>query len=267
MSRQSNNASGGGQQVRRPQPLADDPAASPEISLYISANFGQTVPVMDLGGLPDPAKATDIAEFSALLAELVAQAGAPAHRELARQVGPMLKPPQQVSKSTISELLRPGRRRLNLDLVVAILRVLGLSEAVVDRWRQACIRLHGAAKYGGPAGVFRQLPADLATFTGRERELARLLHAATQPSAVGPSTVVISAIEGMAGIGKTQLAIHAAHELVRACAASTPTSRRSRPPPCSTRSCGNSVFPGSRFLTGWTPARRCSATESTAKTR
>jgi hypothetical protein len=31
----------------------------------------------------------------------------------------------------------------------------------------ACVRVHAGAKIGGPAGVFRQFPADLATFTGR----------------------------------------------------------------------------------------------------
>ncbi|NUR62578.1 MAG: tetratricopeptide repeat protein [Catenulispora sp.] len=171
-----------------------------------------TVPV----GRPDPSKAADIAEFSELLAELVAQAGAPTHRELAKRVGPRLKPPRVVSKSTISELLRPGRRRLDLDLVVALVRAVGADEPSVDRWRQACIRVHGTAKTGGPAGVFRQLPADLSTFIGRTKELARLIDTATEQGTVGPPTVVISAIEGMAGVGKTQLAVHAAHELIRA---------------------------------------------------
>jgi tetratricopeptide (TPR) repeat protein/transcriptional regulator with XRE-family HTH domain len=60
----------------------------------------------------------------------------------------------------------------------------------------------------------RQLPADTALFTGREQELEHLLglagHAATEAA---PGTVVISAIDGMGGIGKTALAIHAAHRL------------------------------------------------------
>ncbi|UWE10835.1 ATP-binding protein [Actinacidiphila bryophytorum] len=78
-------------------------------------------------------------------------------------------------------------------------------------------------KTGGPAGVFRQLPADLPTFTGRGPELRALLGAADQAPgpALGASpeaapTVVVSAIEGVAGIGKTRLAVRAAHELVRA---------------------------------------------------
>jgi tetratricopeptide (TPR) repeat protein len=132
---------------------------------------------------------------------------------LAKRVGPLLRPPETVSQSTINDVFRPRRRRLNIDLVVAIVRALGLDEPAVARWREACVRVHAGAKTGGPAGVFRQLPADLATFTGRGRELSDLLRATEAGTA---RTVVISAIEGMAGVGKTKLAVHAAHELVRA---------------------------------------------------
>jgi tetratricopeptide (TPR) repeat protein len=55
-----------------------------------------------------------------------------------------------------------------------------------------------------------QLPADLASFTGRVTELAELLAAA---STAEPVTVIISAIDGMAGVGKTALALHAAHRV------------------------------------------------------
>jgi tetratricopeptide (TPR) repeat protein len=58
-----------------------------------------------------------------------------------------------------------------------------------------------------------QLPADLPAFTGRRAELARLsslLAARTQRA----SAVVITAIDGMAGIGKTTLAVRWAHQVV-----------------------------------------------------
>ncbi|WP_446046316.1 AfsR/SARP family transcriptional regulator [Streptomyces olivaceus] len=57
-----------------------------------------------------------------------------------------------------------------------------------------------------------QLPADLFAFTGREGELAR---AQTLLPGEGelPSTVLISAIGGMAGVGKTALAVHLAHRI------------------------------------------------------
>jgi nucleoside phosphorylase/tetratricopeptide (TPR) repeat protein len=62
--------------------------------------------------------------------------------------------------------------------------------------------------------VLRQLPADTALFTGRNDELDRLL-ALTEHAGYGdsPGTVVVCALEGMGGIGKTALAIRAAHRL------------------------------------------------------
>jgi len=58
------------------------------------------------------------------------------------------------------------------------------------------------------------LPPGTRVFTGRGDELERLLALArgTSPGDTAP-TVVISAIEGMAGIGKSALAVHAAHRL------------------------------------------------------
>ena len=59
----------------------------------------------------------------------------------------------------------------------------------------------------------RQLPAAPGHFTGRQSELDGLAGAAEPAPATQAGTVVISAIDGMAGIGKTALAVHAAHRL------------------------------------------------------
>ncbi|MEV5718754.1 BTAD domain-containing putative transcriptional regulator [Amycolatopsis mediterranei] len=65
-----------------------------------------------------------------------------------------------------------------------------------------------------PAGTIRNdLPGDIADFAGREPELSRLLSARDGVVHAAPTAVVIEAIDGMAGIGKTTLAIHAAHRL------------------------------------------------------
>ena len=56
----------------------------------------------------------------------------------------------------------------------------------------------------------RQLPAVTRQFTGRIAELARLTELAGRPDAQG--TVVVSAIGGTAGVGKTTLALHWAHQ-------------------------------------------------------
>jgi len=65
-----------------------------------------------------------------------------------------------------------------------------------------------------PAGtVPRQLPAAVAGFTGRAAELAALTQMLDQAGAGGAGTVVISAIGGTAGVGKTALALHWAHQV------------------------------------------------------
>ena len=49
---------------------------------------------------------------------------------------------------------------------------------------------------------------------GRDQQIADLLHlAANADTSKTPGAVVISAIDGMAGIGKTALAVHAGHLL------------------------------------------------------
>lgn len=124
-------------------------------------------------------------------------------RTLAKLAGPFMRPPRVLSTMTVADMFKAGRRRLDLDLVVAVVRAPGVDEHGVDQWRQACIKVHAQPKTGGPAGVIGQLPTDLPTFTGRREELARLLAQATDPhnaAGGGASTVVISAVEGMGGV-------------------------------------------------------------------
>jgi len=59
----------------------------------------------------------------------------------------------------------------------------------------------------GPAAVPRQLPAGVRHFVGREAELKALSEQLNQATESG-GTVVVSAIGGAAGIGKTSLAVH-----------------------------------------------------------
>ncbi|HUC25015.1 MAG TPA: tetratricopeptide repeat protein [Streptosporangiaceae bacterium] len=68
----------------------------------------------------------------------------------------------------------------------------------------------GALSVG--ATVRQTLPRDVATFTGREKELQSLVESVAESSQTG-SPILIHAIDGMAGVGKTALAVHAAHQL------------------------------------------------------
>ena len=70
-----------------------------------------------------------------------------------------------------------------------------------------------AAVPGGQAAVaLRTLPRDTAAFTGRAGELDGLV-AAVCGTAAGGGVIGIHAVDGMAGIGKTAFAVHAAHQL------------------------------------------------------
>jgi len=71
------------------------------------------------------------------------------------------------------------------------------------------------AGYGGVTSAQvaphpRQLPADLADFTGREEEVRELVALLGE----GAGGATISAIGGMGGVGKTALAVHVAHQVL-----------------------------------------------------
>ncbi|MGP3955799.1 BTAD domain-containing putative transcriptional regulator [Nonomuraea sp. 3N208] len=61
--------------------------------------------------------------------------------------------------------------------------------------------------------VPRQLPADTADFTGREADIEQMTRALRSGNT---SALVVSAVAGAGGMGKTTLAVHVAHRLVTA---------------------------------------------------
>lgn len=168
----------------------------------------------DTDSAPDPEAAADLAELIRELGRLRMWAGGQPYRLLAKTVGLHMKPPRTVSYRTVAHMFRPDRRRLDLDLLVAVVRALGLPEAQVARWRAACVRVHAEAALAAPVRVFRQLPADTRTFIGRDTELERLLCVTAEAGdAVPAPAAVVTAIDGMAGAGKSALAVRAAHLL------------------------------------------------------
>jgi tetratricopeptide (TPR) repeat protein/transcriptional regulator with XRE-family HTH domain len=123
--------------------------------------------------------------------------------ELARQTG--------LSVRTIGGL-EAGRGRVpRASSIRALADAFGLTGAEREDFNKQAEDARGAPA-GAPAeptrGAPAQLPADVATFTGRDEELA-VLDAAltgTERPAVG-----IAAVSGTAGVGKTALAIYWAH--------------------------------------------------------
>lgn len=69
-----------------------------------------------------------------------------------------------------------------------------------------------------PKVTRNQLPADTRLFTGREREVDRLLELAKNAAERGglgaAGAVTISAVDGLGGVGKSALAVHVAHRMV-----------------------------------------------------
>src|SRR6202012_4200242 len=145
-----------------------------------------------------------------------------------------------VSVRAIADLERGRTKKPYPSSVKALVRALGLPEAAcTDRGArsragdgaaqadtaqadtaqadtaQADTANEATEAHGGMT-VPRQLPTRGAHFAGRAGELAQLdgvLDAAASDQAVGATGVVISAIGGTAGVGKTALALHWAHRV------------------------------------------------------
>ncbi len=130
-----------------------------------------------------------------------------------------------VSVRAIADLERGRTRRPYPSSVRALAQALGLPETagaeLVARYRAGRDADGGASpgastastvSGGGKATVPRQLPSGVAHFAGRGAELAAL-DAVLGGGAGGGPGVVISAIGGTAGVGKTALALQWAHQV------------------------------------------------------
>jgi tetratricopeptide (TPR) repeat protein/transcriptional regulator with XRE-family HTH domain len=126
-----------------------------------------------------------------------------------------------VSTRSISDLERGINRSARRDTARLLADALNLTGVERATFETAALRhapglsvLPGAqgTRRGAIAVATRTLPRDVASFTGREDELAQLIDAVQ--SALGAGGVVsIHAIGGLAGVGKTTFAVHAAHRL------------------------------------------------------
>ncbi|GAA0938874.1 transcriptional regulator AfsR [Kribbella koreensis] len=104
--------------------------------------------------------------------------------------------------------LEGGRRRYpRTTTIEALAAALGLSEAEVAQLTEAAAR--------PKARGANQLPDDLVDFIGRSSQFEDLTGRLTRMPE-NSRAVVISAIAGMGGVGKTALAVHAAHAVTTA---------------------------------------------------
>lgn len=162
-----------------------------------------------------------------LVEEVLAAAGEHAHRP--RLIGGLMRALNAAGRTgealeIYQRFQRDLRDELGLDppkevaeLQVAILRNPGAADQAVLRGPgeggsgsgEGGGAPGGAAARASLAPKPAQLPADLASFTGRTAELARVL---ALPPACGQSPI-LCAISGMPGVGKTALAVHAGHLL------------------------------------------------------
>src|SRR5690348_2263990 len=157
-------------------------------------------------------------------------------------------------RGTVVDCFKTGRRRLNADLVIAVVEALHDETGYLAHWQQAlrvCLAETAAA---AQVRVLDTLPADIPTFTGRDTEVEQLRRLADAVDRAGsadradradranpadradragsadradranpadradragrPRGPVVGLLAGMAGVGKTQLAVHAGHQLV-----------------------------------------------------
>ncbi|MFI6302925.1 BTAD domain-containing putative transcriptional regulator [Amycolatopsis thailandensis] len=155
--------------------------------------------------------------LEALESRVEADLAVGAHRELVGELAELTaRHParERLVAARMVALYRSGRSREALEVYQATAKEL-VEELGVDPG-PGLRNLHSAILNDAPAlappptgepPAPAQLPASLPAFTGRRSELAEMLDRR------GTDAVVISAIGGMAGVGKTTLAVQVAHQI------------------------------------------------------
>jgi tetratricopeptide (TPR) repeat protein len=172
------------------------------------------------GQFPSPDDVVDVADFVRALRALKVWAGDPSLEVLRRRTG--------VATSTLSDAFNPQRRRMpSLELVRALVRACGADGAQAAQWERAWRSLRERTdtapppapprqtQSSSPAAVLtrpgqaewipRQLPPDVSGFIGRADALVALEGV--------PGHAPVTVLTGTAGVGKTALAVHWAHQI------------------------------------------------------
>jgi tetratricopeptide (TPR) repeat protein/transcriptional regulator with XRE-family HTH domain len=116
-----------------------------------------------------------------------------------------------LSPRSVSDLERGVNRTARRATARLLAVALGLQGAARAEFEAVASGRAPSAPAGqATALATRTLPRDITSFTGREAELAKLIGVLSE-AATQPRVVSIQTIGGMAGVGKTALAVHAAH--------------------------------------------------------
>jgi tetratricopeptide (TPR) repeat protein len=163
---------------------------------------------------PDPTTAQTLDDLTAQLRLLKIWAGNPSYATIVlrinsacRSPGPRLNDGRPTSRTTVADCFKIGRRRPTETLVLAIVGVLNPDDTYVGQWRNTLRTISGKATAATFATAQDSLPDDSEEFAGRGHELREIVD--------GPGAAPTVVIEGMAGVGKTRLAVRAAHQLLR----------------------------------------------------
>ncbi|MGM7668722.1 NB-ARC domain-containing protein [Microbacterium sp. A93] len=113
---------------------------------------------------------------------------------------------RRIPRSTVYDCFRDGRRRLDVDAVGEIVLALGLPSEAVDRWSRRVRQAQAAAADASITVVLDGAPSPVPYFAGRHPERAALARSLDAPDAR-------IWITGMAGSGKTQLALAATQQI------------------------------------------------------
>ena len=156
------------------------------------------------GAPPDPSRAGTLDELTLVLRMLKVWAGDPSYEIIKKRINAAWtaagRPAAELArKNTVADCFKRGRRRINADLVMAVVRALHPEAGYAAQWRQALRFVCGEISAAAHVRVQDRLPEDTAGFAGRAAELTGI---------PADGTVVIT---GMAGVGKTHLAVHAGH--------------------------------------------------------
>ncbi|MFB9411396.1 hypothetical protein [Dactylosporangium matsuzakiense] len=159
-------------------------------------------------GPPDPARAHSLDDLVGCLRGLKTWAGDPSFDTITRRINTRWRAAgrradELARRGTVVDCFKTGRRRINAELVVAVVQALHDYPDYLARWRQALRDGRVGTEAAARVRVYDRLPDDGPGFVGRCAELA----------AIGEPLTVLT---GMPGAGKTALAVHAAHRLAAA---------------------------------------------------